>query len=80
MNELYLNNNRLTLVPKEMESLKQLKKLDLGNNKLTSVPKEIEDLKALIDQRRAQQAQAQVAEYSRTRLTAYTYNIAGPCS
>jgi len=44
---LFLNNNQLQSIPKEIGELKNLKWFDLRNNQLQSIPKEIEELKSL---------------------------------
>lgn len=41
---LYLSDNALTLVPKEIGELNQLRLLDLSNNKLTHIPEQIGQL------------------------------------
>ena len=45
--ELFINDNQLTSIPKEIGNLTQLKELNLENNQLTSLPKEIGNLTQL---------------------------------
>ena len=48
LKELYLYNNNLTSIPKELGELEQLEYLDLNNNNnLTSIPKELGELRQL---------------------------------
>lgn len=42
LEKLYLNNNKLLLLPPELGELKSLKVLRVDNNMLTSVPGELE--------------------------------------
>jgi hypothetical protein len=41
---LYINDNNLTYLPKEIANLKNLEHLDMSNNKIKSLPKELENL------------------------------------
>ena len=47
LDKLYLNNNQLTSLPKEIGNLTSLQTLYLGDNQLTSLPGEIGNLTSL---------------------------------
>ena len=41
LHEIYMNSNRLTFLPKEIGTLRQLRFLDLSHNQLTELPPEL---------------------------------------
>ncbi|GMM33999.1 CCR4-NOT core exoribonuclease subunit [Saccharomycopsis crataegensis] len=44
LTKLYLNNNNLKVIPKEIKKLRFLRVLDVSNNKITELPKEMNQL------------------------------------